>query len=154
MNKKLRLAAVALLGLFALLQLANPARTNPPVTTDFVATLHPPAAVAADLKTACYDCHSSETTWPWYAHVAPVSWLIASDVNEGRGHLNLSDWPANDPKRAGRRVEEMSDQVSHHYMPPSQYTLIHAGARLTDAQRKTISDWLDAQADALSAPAH
>ncbi len=140
--------------MFVLLQLTNPARTNPPVQADFIATLHPPAPVADTLASSCYDCHSDQTQWPWYAHVAPVSWLIVSDVNEGRQHLNLSAWPAPDAKRAVRRLEEMSDQIGNRVMPPAKYTAIHAKARLTDTQRKVLTDWLDSQADALRASNH
>lgn len=151
MKKKLKCLALALPGLLALLQLTNPERTNPPVKVDFIASLHPPAPVARALVDSCYDCHSFQTKWPWYSRLAPVSWLIASDVNEGRSHLNLSDWPITDTKRAGRRLEEMSDQIGNRVMPPQKYTAIHANARLTDAQRQVLTDWLDARADELSA---
>ena len=98
------------------------------------------------LHAACYDCHSSETRWPWYSHIAPMSWLIASDVKEGREHLNLSDWPNDDPMRAAKRLENMSDEISSGEMPLPKYTKIHADARLTQIQRKELSDWLDAEA--------
>lgn len=153
MKKKLAYLALTLLSLFVLLQLTNPARTNPPVKTDFIATLDPPGEIAATLVASCYDCHSYETKWPWYSHVAPMSWLIANDVNGGRSHLNLSEWPSNDTKRAVHRLDEMSDQIGNGIMPPKKYTAIHAGARLTDSQRKVLTDWLDAQADKLSPPA-
>ncbi len=97
------------------------------------------------LHAACYDCHSSETRWPWYSHIAPMSWLIASDVKEGREHLNLSNWP-NDPKRAAKRLENMSDEIGSGEMPLKKYTRIHADARLTESQRKELTDWLDAEA--------
>ncbi len=154
MKKKMTYLALALPAVFALLQLTNPARTNPPVKTDLIATLHPPEPVANALIASCYDCHSHQTQWPWYARVAPVSWLIVSDVKEGRQHLNLSEWPATDAKRAVRRLEEMSDQIGNGVMPPAKYTAIHAGARLTDSQRKVLTDWLDGQADALGSSNH
>jgi len=79
LKRKLKWFFVALVVGFALLQLTNPARTNPPVVSDLMAS-NPPPQVAALLRAACYDCHSSETRWPWYSRVAPMSWLIASDV--------------------------------------------------------------------------
>jgi hypothetical protein len=130
---------------FALLQLTNPARTNPPVVHDLMATAPPPPRVAAMLHTACYDCHSSETRWPWYSHIAPMSWLIAGDVREGREHLNLSNWPEADPKRAAKWLDNMSEDIRSGEMPLPKYTKIHADARLTDSQRKELADWLEAQ---------
>jgi hypothetical protein len=151
MKSKLKWIFGALVVAFVLLQLTNPARTNPPVVSDLMATNAPPPSVAALLHAACYDCHSYETKWPWYSRIAPASWLVASDVNEGRHHLNLSDWPATRPDWQVRRLENMSEEIESGEMPPKKYTLIHADARLTDSQRKTLTDWLDAQAEQLKA---
>lgn len=136
---------------FALAQFIIPSRTNPPVVHDFVATNSPPPEIAALLHAACYDCHSYETRWPWYSHVAPVSWLVASDVNEGRKHLNLSEWPVGQPDRAAKRLDRMSEEIDYREMPPKKYTAIHANARLTDVQRKEMTQWLDAEASRLRA---
>ena len=148
--KKWKLLLLAVLVGFAVAQLFNPARTNPPVKNDFLAATQPPAAVAASLRAACYDCHSHETVWPWYAHVAPVSWLIVSDTTEGREHLNLSDWPT-EPDRAIKKLDRINEAVDDREMPPKKYTLIHANARLTETQRKEILDWTDAAAAKLRA---
>ena len=137
---------VALAGLFLLLQFTNPPRTNPPVKNDFIAAENPPPQTAAMLHAACYDCHSSETRWPWYSHITPMSRLIATDVNEGRANLNLSDWPVNDPRHAAKKLEDMSEQIGYAEMPLKKYTLIHADARLTENQRKELTDWLDGEA--------
>jgi hypothetical protein len=146
LKRKLKWIFIALVTGFALLQLTNPPRTNPPVIHDLMASSATPPQVAAMLHAACYDCHSSETLWPWYSHIAPMSWLIASDVKEGREHLNLSDWPNDNPMRAAKRLENMSDEISSGEMPLPKYTKIHADARLTQIQRKELSDWLDAEA--------
>jgi hypothetical protein len=151
MKRTLKWIFGALIVAFALLQFTNPPRTNPPVVNDLMATSVPPPPVAAMLHAACYDCHSHGTTWPWYSHVAPMSWLIADDVNEGRTNLNLSDWPANNPARAAKRLESMSEIIGYGEMPPKKYTAIHADARLTDAGRKELTDWLDAEAARLKA---
>ena len=143
--KKWKLILPATLGIFAALQLTNPARTNPPVTIDFIAAANPPAPVAAALRAACYDCHSSETKWPWYAHIAPVSWLIVSDTTEGREHLNFSEWPA-EPDRAAKKLDRVNEVLDYREMPPKKYTFIHADARLTETQRKEIMDWTEAAA--------
>jgi hypothetical protein len=136
--------AVAVAG-FALLQLTNPPRTNPPVIHDLMAADPPPPRLATMLHAACYDCHSSETRWPWYSHVAPMSWLIADDVRDGREHLNLSNWPQDDPKRAAKWFDRMSEEIRDGEMPLPKYTKIHADARLTEDQRKELANWLDAE---------
>ena len=130
---------------FILLQFTNPARTNPPVKNDLITAAHPPAGVAASLRAACYDCHSHETVWPWYAHVAPGSWLVTSDVNGGRRHVDFSEWPTN-PVVAVRQLGYVYEVLAHHEMPPLQYTLMHSAARLTAAQHQQLLDWLNTEA--------
>ncbi|HAO81045.1 MAG TPA: hypothetical protein DCQ92_19160 [Verrucomicrobia subdivision 3 bacterium] len=148
--KKWKLILLAALGIFAALQLTNPARTNPPVITDFITAAKPPAAVATSIRAACYDCHSYETKWPWYSRVAPVSWLIVSDTDEGREKLDFSDWP-DEAVRAAKKMDRINEVLGYREMPPKKYTLIHADARLTEAQRKEIMDWTDAAAAKLRA---
>ena len=149
MKKKLKWLALALVAVFLLLQLTNPARTNPPVVRDFIAATKPPADVAASIRAACYDCHSHETTWPLYSRIAPSSWLVVSDVNEGRQHLNLSDWPT-DNAHAAKKLDWINEAIDAKEMPPSKYTALHPEARLTDTQRKAILDWTDTAGNALT----
>src|SRR5271169_1947874 len=102
MKKILKWVPVVFAAAFLLLQFTNPPRTNPPVVSDLMATNPPPPEIAAMLHAACYDCHSYETKWPWYSHIAPVSWLVAGDVRDGRHDMNFSDWPNNDPMRVAK----------------------------------------------------
>ena len=153
MKKVLKWILGAGVVIFALMQLINPARTNPPVIHDFLATAVPPPKIAATLRAACYDCHSCETKWPWYSHVAPVSWLVASDVKTGRRYMNFSDWPVDDPDRAASRLENMSEQLKEKEMPPAEYTLIHADARLTATEREQLIQWVGQEAAKLKSPA-
>jgi len=133
---------------FGLLQLAQPSRTNGPVTNDFLKATGAPPEVAGLFHAACYDCHSEETRWPWYSYVTPVSWQVADDVNHGRRHVNLSDWPT-DKDLARKKIQNMSDEIDDGDMPLKKYTLIHKDAQLTEAQRNELTSWLDAQAKAL-----
>ncbi len=149
MKKKfLKWTLAALIVIFALLQLTNPPRTNPPVVNDMATTNPPPAEVATLLRAACYDCHSYETKWPLYSKIAPISWQVADDVVEGRKNLNFSEWPT-DPIRIAKRLENISDEIDNQEMPPKKYLLMHPEARLTDTQRKTIMDWSGATASKL-----
>ncbi|MEI9863182.1 MAG: heme-binding domain-containing protein [Limisphaerales bacterium] len=151
MKKILKWILCMLLVVFTLLQFTNPARTNPPVVQDLMVTNVPPPHVATLLLAACYDCHSNETKWPWYSRIAPASWLVVKDVVDGREHLNLSDWPADNPTRAAKRLDRMSEEIDYHQMPPKKYTLLHADARLTDTDCKELITWLDAEAERLRA---
>ena len=150
MKKKWQLILLAALGLFALLQLFNPTRTNPLVITDFITAARPPASVAASIRAACYDCHSYETRWPWYSRVAPVSWLVVSDTDEGPDHLDFSDWP-DEAASAAKKLDRVNEVLDYREMPPKKYTLIHADARLTETQRKKIMDWTETAAAKLRA---
>jgi hypothetical protein len=152
-KKILKWAVMTLVVAFALLQTVQPSRTNPPVQTDFLKATGAPPEIASLFHAACYDCHSDETRWPWYSYVAPVSWQVAQDVNHGRPHVNLSEWPVDKPDLARKKMEDMSDEIDDGDMPIKKYTLIHKDARLTQAQRDELTQWLDGQADALKAKA-
>jgi len=152
MKKKLQCTAAGLVAVFALLQFANPSHRNPPVEAGHdLPVANVPPEIAATLHAACYDCHSQETRWPWYSRVAPVSWLIASDVNRGRERLNFSEWPRDLPERAAKRLERISEEVEDQDMPPRKYTRLHSDARLTAAQREALIHWADAEAARLKA---
>jgi hypothetical protein len=102
-----------------------------------------PAEVDTLLRTACYDCHSDKTRWPWYAHVAPVSWLIAYDVRHGRSDLDFSSW-STDPVREPtptQRLTWMCDDVRDGTMPPPLYRLLHPKARLRDDEKEMLCAW-------------
>jgi hypothetical protein len=119
------------------------------LVTDHMAV---PSEIQATFRRACYDCHSNETHWPWYARVAPVSWLIVRDVRRGRVHLNFSDWwtdPQREPTQR-QRLRFMCQDVRGDSMPPSSYVLMHPRARLTDGEAERICTWTERALDALS----
>ena len=125
---------------FGLIQLVPYGRnhTNPPVVQE---PNWDSAQTRALAQHACYDCHSNEVTWPWYSNVAPVSWLVQHDVDEGRQHLNFSDWGRSGRSEAAR---EMSEVVLEGEMPPLQYLLAHPEARLTAAEKEALAQGLAA----------
>ncbi|TMA36652.1 MAG: hypothetical protein E6J79_12845 [Deltaproteobacteria bacterium] len=137
MSRRLRAALGALAGLLVVVQGFRIDRTNPPVEQDVAA----PASVEALLRHACYNCHSHETVWPWYSHVAPVSWLLAHDVSEGRRELDFSTWTAYPPARKIRKLRKSADEVAKGKMPPWYYALVHPEARLTAAERAMLDAW-------------
>lgn len=117
-------------------QLVPVERSNPPVRSEIDA----PGDVAPILRKACYNCHSNETDWPWYAHVAPVSWYVTDHVHEGREDLNFSRWPS-DYDEATDLISEIGEQVESGAMPPDSYQLMHPEARLSQQERQRLIDW-------------
>lgn len=114
--------------------------TNPAVVSEPV---WDSAATRATAVIACFDCHSNETHWPWYSNIAPMSWLVQRDVDEGRKHLNFSTWTAGQGAQAPFMVESGK-------MPPFQYLLAHPEANLSAADKAAFIDGLTAT---LNAPA-
>lgn len=89
-------------------------------------------------RRACFDCHSHETTWPWYSNIAPVSWMIYHDVAEGRHHVDFSDWD----RPAHQHVDEFQKVFENRSMPPADYLLLHPSARLSDSEMQTLQQGL------------
>lgn len=129
--------AAAAITFAALIQLVPVTRDNPPVKEEVEA----PAAVKKILERSCYDCHSNRTKWPWYSHVAPVSWLVAHDVHEGRDEVNFTEWPTYDLDEQADWLKHIAKQVERGKMPLSQYVSMHPEARLTDDDRRVLVDW-------------
>lgn len=147
----LRKIFIVLVAIFVLAQLVRPARTNPPVdpSKTLQSTGRATPEVAAILDRSCRDCHSSETRWPWYSHVAPASWLVVRDVNEGRKELSLSSWADYAASRQAEKLEEMCSQVRQGEMPQFPYTLMHADAKLTDGDVQALCAWTERERLAL-----
>jgi hypothetical protein len=148
-TKKGRVALGVAVVAVLLIQLLPVEKTNPPVETEMPA----PAPVRAILRRSCYDCHSNETVWPWYSRVAPVSFLLARDVAEGRRELNVSVWNRYEDKRRLRKFKEIIEQVGKKEMPPTVYTVAHRAAILTPEDRKALMDWARAESAAVGKPA-
>ena len=137
MNRKLLILVGAVAVILVAIQLVPVDRTNPAVVADFDG----PPAVKAVLETSCYDCHSHETSWPWYSRVAPASWLVAHDIEEARDRLNFSQWASYEPKRQAKLTEEIWEEVEEGEMPLKMYLLAHPDARLSEAGKATLRDW-------------
>ncbi len=140
MRKVLRYGIAVLAVLLVAIQFLQIERSNPPVNpaSTFEAVAKPSPELATVVNRACRDCHSNHTTWPWYSKVAPVSWLVADDVKEGRAHLNFSEWGNYSPEVSKLKLKEACSEVRRGDMPLWQYRLVHPQARLTEADVKTI----------------
>jgi hypothetical protein len=102
-----------------------------------------PDSVSQLLKAACYDCHSNETTYPWYAYVAPVSWLVNRDTWMGRENLNFSDWENYDKMDKAKLLGDIAEEVEDLAMPMPIYLLMHPEAKLSVEQREILVEWSD-----------
>jgi len=134
MKKWLKRAGLAVVILLVAMQFVPITRINPPERSE----ASRPPEVQALLQRACYDCHSNETRWPWYSYIAPVSFLIARDVREGRRELNFSIWNQYNQGRKMRKFKEIVEQLEKGNMPQWYYVLIHAEAKLSDGEREAI----------------
>jgi hypothetical protein len=133
------LAVVAALVVIQFVPVERP--SNPPVTGEVPASTE----VRAILRRACYDCHSNETVWPWYSKVAPVSWLVARDVREGREELNFSTWDQYGTKQQVKKLGESFEEVAEGEMPPWFYLPAHRDAVLSPQDIAALRNWAAAQ---------
>ena len=129
MNKILKISLLSLGGIAVAAQFVRPDFTNPPVVQE-------PAwdspATRALARRACFDCHSNQTVLPWYAQVAPVSWLVAHHIEEGREHLNFSAVDGTEDPA------EMAEEILKGAMPTADYKFMHAEARLSPEERDSL----------------
>jgi hypothetical protein len=135
---------LGVIAVLLLIQLIQPSRTNPPVAASrsLAAHMAVPPEVQSVLKRGCYDCHSSETVWPWYSHVAPVSWYVAHDVNVARSHVNFQDWEAQEnPKEALEHLGLTCKLMREGKMPPADYLTMHKNANVSRADIETVCAW-------------
>lgn len=141
--KVLKIIGWVLLGLLVIAQFALP--KPPPNETnnpgDLIASGLADTQVAGLLKNSCYDCHSNEVNYPWYSKIAPVSMLVRHDVLEGKEELNFSTWQDYDKRRMLRKLKEIKEVLEEGEMPLGIYTLMHPGAKLSDADKELLTNW-------------
>ncbi len=137
-QKLVRYTFYSTIAALLLIQFIQPDRTNPPVNPSATFEVVARPEVSAIVKRSCGDCHSNDTVWPWYSRVAPVSWLVADDVKEGRAHLNFSEWSNYGPEMAMAKLKQACTEVREGGMPLWQYRLMHRDAQLTPADVAAI----------------
>jgi len=140
MKKKI---VLGLLIIVVVMQFFRIDKTNPEVNIadDFIAITNPPEEIATILKTSCYDCHSNESSYPWYSNIAPISWWLKHHLNEGREELNFSEWNTYSEKRKDHKLEELAEEVEEGEMPLNSYTWTHSNANLSVDQKNRLIGW-------------
>ena len=143
MKKLLLVAAVAALIQFVPAPPKTNSHSDP--ARAFATAMKPPAAVQNIFHRACFDCHSNETIWPWYASVAPVSWPVRKHVENGRKHINFSEWlkPGETSFSNWSDLEDICKAVREKTMPLPYYDWLHPHAKLSAADRQTVCQWVD-----------
>jgi heme-binding protein len=137
LGRVVKWGALAFCVAFIAIQLVPVSRTNPAVQSEFRGS---PELVSV-LRRACYDCHSNETVWPWYSRVAPLSWIIAHDVSEGRADLNFSTWNQLSPQKQAEAIKESWEEVAEGKMPTWYYVIVHPKARLSPNDQSILRAW-------------
>ena len=129
-----------LIVVFIILQFFQIDKTNPPVdeSQDFIEMYNPSPEIAAKIKASCYDCHSNESSYPWYTNIQPVGWWVKNHIDEGKHHLNFSEFGTYSAKRQSHKMEECYELVEENEMPLKSYTIAHQDAVLDDATKEQL----------------
>ena len=143
----MKLALVITIIVLALIQLIPIDRDNP--ATDPSSEIVFDVEVKQIIQTACYDCHSNQTSWPWYSYVAPVSWLVAYHVHQGREEMNFSQWNLYSDKRMDRKLREIIEEIEEEEMPLPIYLLTHSEADIDANQREILINWANSYFEAI-----
>ncbi len=148
MKKNIFLIFVAIVVLIQFYPMDKPAvsKDNP---NDLITTSNVPENISTMLKNACYDCHSNESTFPWYSNVAPVKWMLYGHISEAREELNFSNWNSLETDDKADLLDDISTLVLEGEMPIKGYTILHSEANLSKTDREAISTWADEMLESL-----
>ncbi len=138
---------VILVGLQFLPTRINQSTVVPP--TDFMKTYKVPADIERILSVSCYNCHSNNTSYPWYSEVQPIGLLLESHINKGKGELNFSEFGDYSTRKQKSKIKSMINQVEKDEMPLASYTFIHRDARLSQDSKKVLVSYLKSIRDSL-----
>ena len=142
MMKKLSIGIVILFVVIQLIPSGLPDNSTD-VSNDLIATNDIPLEVEKILQQSCYDCHSNQSVLPWYAYVAPVKFLVAKDIIEGREHLNFSNWNSLSKMDKIEALDDLYEEVEEAEMPMEIYTVMHSNSKLTESQREILMTWAE-----------
>ena len=148
---RIKKVSVILLVVLIAIQLVQPAQntSGQVLQTDISKTVSLPENVQTILQTACYDCHSNNTRYPWYNYLQPVGWILANHVKKGKKDLNFSDFGSYPARRQQSKLTAIADQVRDGKMPLYSYKIIHKKARLTKEEKSVIIHWAQNEMDSL-----
>lgn len=142
MKKKITISILGLLVVFVIIQFFQPKKNNiAPDSNHLFNSTQLPSDIKTIFQNACLDCHSNQTTYLWYHKIAPVSWVINSDINDGKEELNLSEWEQLSVIDKISKLNKICREVKNDKMPLKAYVFMHKKARLTEEQRAALCTW-------------
>ena len=143
MSRILKIIALVIFVAFGFLQFFGPAKPETTARTpeDLMEVVQVPEGISTMLVSACYDCHSMETKYPWYGSVAPVSWILYDHIEHGREELNFSYWQSMTKREKLRALKDIQEELEEHEMPLQDYVQMHEEAELSEDQRNEIISW-------------
>lgn len=143
----LKRIGIGLVIILALMQFKQIDKTNPEYNEaeDFITITQPSEEIATLIKAACYDCHSHQAKYPWYSNVAPISWMVEHHIEEGREHLNFSEWGSYDTKKANHKLEECIEEIEEGEMPMKPYVVMHSEVKMSKEQKKALMAFFQTQ---------
>jgi hypothetical protein len=153
LKKILKRTFQILLLAFIVIQFFRPAKNkSEAISSNDISKIYPvPENVQAILKTSCYDCHSNNTVYPWYANIQPVAWWLNDHVQEGKKELNFSEFASYRIGRQYRKLDEINKEVKEDEMPLNNYLWLHRNAKLDDQQKLTLASWVVSVRDSIKA---
>lgn len=141
-NKITSKILLILLGTFILLQFVRPTKNLGKLLVNGDSlSIQTPAEINIILQTACYDCHSNHTNYPWYTNIQPIGLWMQHHVDEGKDELNFSIFNTYSAKRKKHKLKEIIEELEAHEMPLGSYTIIHKEAELTAEQISMLTQW-------------
>lgn len=151
----MRLRKTILIGFaigLVVIQFFQPAKNKSDKTlaVDFTSIYIVPDSVQSILQAACYDCHSNNTSYPWYVNIQPMGWLMAKHIRNGKAKLNFSEFGNYSARRQISKLKGIASQIKDGDMPLSSYKMMHKAARLSMRQQQLMINWFITKADSIS----
>jgi len=143
---------LVLLMVFIVIQFIQPARNKngQVLPADITKIYHIPDSVQAVFKTSCYDCHSNNTSYPWYYNIQPMAWFMAHHIKNGKADLNFSEFGSYTLRKQKSKLKEIEHSLKDGTMPLSSYRLMHKNANLSKEEKVLIIDWTTKTKDSLT----
>ncbi|MDQ6756916.1 MAG: heme-binding domain-containing protein [Bacteroidota bacterium] len=150
----MRILKKILMGLFIvfiIIQFIRPAHntSGQVLPTDITKIINVPGNILSVLKNSCYDCHSNNTRYPWYINIQPMGWIMANHIKDGKANLNFSEFGSYSKRKQANKLRAIAKSINDGSMPISSYTIMHTDAKLSEENKKNITNWVTHTKDSM-----